>query len=104
MAALGARGALPGVGGFSLAVKSDVLLVRTTSDALSAPGAGNLAAREAGASRVRAALEASRALRFAGQSLTPSVEPGIRRDGGDAEAGFGLERASASRTPTGRSA
>ena len=91
MAALGARGALPGVGGFSLAVKSDVFLVRTTSDALAAPGAGNLAAGEAGASRVRAALEASRALRFAGRSLTPSVELGVRWDGGDAETGLGLE-------------
>ena len=91
MAALGTRGALPGVGGLSLAVKSDVFLVRTTSDALSAPGAGNLAAGEAGASRVRAALEASRALRFGGRSMTPSVELGVRRDGGDAETGLGLE-------------
>ena len=82
MAAGEARGALPGVGGFSLAVKSDVFLVRTTSDALSALGAGNLAAGEAGASRVRAALEASRALRFGGRSVTPWVELGVRRDGG----------------------
>ena len=40
---------------------------------------------------MRAALEASRALRFAGRSLTPSVELGVRRDGGDAETGLGLE-------------
>ncbi len=51
----------------------------------------NLAAGAAGASRVRAALEASRALRFAGRSLAPSVELGIRQDGGDAETGLELE-------------
>lgn len=91
MAAVGARGALPEVGGFEFAVKSDAFLVRARSDALSAPGAGNLAAGEAGASRIRAALEGSRPLRFAGRSLTPSVELGVRRDGGDAETGLGLE-------------
>ena len=91
MAAVGARGALGEVGGFSLAAKSDAFVVRTTSDAVTAAGAGNLAAGAAGASRVRAALEASRALRFAGRSLTPSVELGIRQDGGDAETGLGLE-------------
>ena len=91
MAAVGARGALGEVGGFSLAVESDAFVVRTTSDAVTAAGAGNLAAGAAGANRVRAALEASRALRFAGRSLTPSVELGIRQDGGDAETGLGLE-------------
>ena len=88
MAAVGARGALPEVGGFALAVKSDAFVVRTTSDALSTPGAGNLAAGAAAATR---ALEGSRALHFAGRSLTPSVELGIRHDGGDAETGLGLE-------------
>ena len=91
MAAVGVRGALPEVAGFALAVKSDAFLVRTTSDAVTAPGAGNLAAGEAGASRVRAALEGSRAQQFAGRSLTPSVELGVRQDGGDAETGLGLE-------------
>ena len=91
MAAVGARGALGEVGGFALAVESDAFVVRTTSDAVTAAGAGNLAAGAAGASRVRAALEASRALRFAGRSLTPSVELGVRQDGGDAETGLGLE-------------
>ena len=91
MAAVGARGALGDVGGFALAVESDAFVVRTTSDAVTGAGAGNLAAGAAGASRVRAALEASRALRFAGRSLTPSVELGIRQDGGDAETGLGLE-------------
>ena len=43
-------------------------------------------------SRVRAALEGSRELRFAGgRTITPSVEVGVRQDGGDAETGLGLE-------------
>ena len=92
MAAVGVRGALPEAGGFALAVKSDAFLVRTVSDGVASRGAGNLAAGEAGVSRVRAALEGSRDLRFAsGRSLTPSVGVGVRQDGGDAETGLGLE-------------
>ena len=92
MAAVGVRGGLPEVGGFVLAVKSDAFLVRTTSDAVSAPGTGNLAAGQAAVGRVRAALEGSRALQFAGgRSITPSLELGVRQDGGDAETGLGLE-------------
>ncbi len=91
MAAVGARGALPEVAGFALTVKSDAFLVQATSDAITAPGTGNLAAGAAGANRVRATLEGSRALQFAGRSLTPSIELGIRQDGGDAETGLGLE-------------
>ena len=92
MTAAGVRGALPNAGGFQLAVKSDAFLVRTTSDAVASRGAGNLAAGEAGVSRVRAALEGSRELRFAGgRTITPSVELGVRQDGGDAETGLGLE-------------
>ena len=91
MAAVGVRGALPDAGGFQLAVKSDAFLVRTTSDAASGVE-GNLAAGEAGVSRLRAALEGSRELRFpGGRTLTPSVEVGVRQDGGDAETGLGLE-------------
>ena len=45
--------------------------MRTTLDALSAPGAGNLAAGQATVGRVRAALEGSHALQFAGgRSIT----------------------------------
>ena len=65
MVAVGIRGALPSLGGFTLAVKSDVFLVRTASDAVAGRGSGNLASAEAGVSRVRAALEGSRELRFA---------------------------------------
>ena len=92
MMAAGVRGGLPELGGFELAVKSDAFLVRTVSDAVASRGAGNLAAAEAGVSRVRAALEGSRELRFAGgRTLTPSVELGVRQDGGDAETGMGLD-------------
>ena len=92
MLAAGVRGGLPQLGSFQLAVKSDAFLVRTSSDAAVVHGAGNLAAAEAGVSRVRAAPEGSRELRFArGRSITPSVELGVRQDGGDAETGTGLE-------------
>ena len=92
MAAVGARGALPDAGGFQLAVRSDAFLVGTTSDAVAAGAAGNLAAGKAGVSRVRAVLEGSRELKFAaGRTLTPSVEVGVRQDGGDAETGLGIE-------------
>ena len=94
MLAAGVRGGLPEVGGFQLAVKSDAFLVGTVSDAVVSSGEGNLAAAAAGVSRVRAALEGSRELRFAGgRSITPSVELGVRQDGGDAETGTGLETA-----------
>ena len=66
--------------------------MRTTSDALSAPGAGNLAAGADGTGQVRAALEGSRPLRFdSGRNIRPSVDLGMRQDGGDAETELGLE-------------
>ena len=83
--------------GLSLAASNwrsspDAFLVRTVSDVVVSRGSGNLAAAEAGVSRVRAALEGSRELRFAGgRTVTPSVELGVRQDGGDAETGTGLE-------------
>ena len=53
------------------------------------PG-GNLAATAAAATRVRTGLEASRGYRFErGVSLTPSVEVGLRHDGG-MDVGAGL--------------
>ena len=92
MAAGGVRGELPEIAGFAFAVRSDAFLVRTASAAVTAPGAGNLAAGAAGASRLRAVLESSRSLAFAGgRRITPSIEIGVRQDGGDAETGLGLE-------------
>ena len=93
MAAVGLRGvALDGGGdGFTLAVKTDAMIVRTASDAVSGPG-GNLAAAEAEVTRLRLGLEGSRPLPLAdGSTLTPSMEIGLRHDGGDAETGFGAD-------------
>ena len=95
MTAVGTRGELLGsraAGGFGLAFKADALWVGATSELLDGP-AGRLNASEAGATRVRTALEGSRGFALGGGrvSLTPSVEVGLRRDGGDAETGAGLD-------------
>ena len=95
MTAVGTRGELLGsraAGGFGLAFKADALWVGATSELLDGP-AGRLNASEAGATRVRTALEGSRGFTLGGDrvSLTPSVEVGLRRDGGDAETGAGLD-------------
>lgn len=51
-----------------------------------------LAAASADISRVRLILEAGRTLAFARESsLTPTLQVGLRHDGGDAETGTGLE-------------
>ena len=87
MAALGARGALVAAGGFDISARTDALLVRTSSEKTS-----RMAETEADVSRLRLVLEGSRPLEFAsGSSLIPSVELGVRRDGGDAERGVGFE-------------
>ena len=95
LAAAGARGELvrpEAAGGFALALKADAFWVRTESDAVSAPGVGNLAASRADASRLRAVLDGSRAFSLVGgATLAPSVELGLRHDGGDAGVGTGLE-------------
>ncbi len=87
MAAFGARGKLASVAGYDLAVKTDVLFVRTESEAVT-----GLAAADAQTRRLRLALEGSREVKFEGGSvLTPSLEIGLRHDGGDAETGSGVE-------------
>ena len=94
MAAAGVRGDLVSprqAGGLWLAVESDALFVRTTSDAASGPS-GLLAPAVADVSRLRLGLEGSLELALAGgESLRPTVEVGLRHDGGDAETGFGVE-------------
>ena len=94
MSAVGTRSELAGsraTGGFSLALKADALWVGAASDLLDG-AAGRLNASEAGVTRVRTALEGSRAFSLGGRlSLTPSVEVGLRRDGGDAETGAGMD-------------
>ena len=95
LAAAGMRGDLvtpTEAGGFALALKADAFWVRTESAAVRAPGVGNLAAARADATRVRAVLDGSRSFALAGgRTLAPSLEFGLRHDGGDAGTGTGME-------------
>ena len=93
MAAAGTRGELlaGGASGFALAFKTDALWVGTSIDGVDGP-AGRLKATDAAVTRLRTGLEGSRAYTLAGRlSLTPSVEVGLRQDGGDAETGAGMD-------------
>ena len=98
LAAAGLRGTLldGGNDGFTLTGKTDVMAVGTSSGAITGEN-GNLAAAEATVTRLRLGLEAQRPFSFgkaesdARATLTPSVEMGLRLDGGDAETGFGLD-------------
>ena len=95
MSAVGTRGELIGAratGGFALAFKADALWVGAASDLVDG-AMGRLNASDAGVTRVRTALEGSRGYTLVGGrlSLTPSVEVGLRRDGGDAETGAGMD-------------
>ena len=82
MAAAGARGELvsrAGTAGPALAIEADAMFARTTSDRTA-----GLAAAEADTSRLRLGLEGSYAQAFeGGATLTPTVEIGVRHDGGD---------------------
>ncbi len=89
LAAVGGRGALLQAGesgGVDLALKADAFWVETESDPVSNEGKTT-----ANASRTRLALEAGRAFRAGGGTLTPGLELGLRHDGGDAETGTGVE-------------
>ena len=91
MAAFGGRGVFSvrssRFGAFEFAVRSDALVTNTVSAAsehlISAAGA---------ASRVRLMLEGSGSMPLgSGGMLWPTLEAGLRYDGGDAETGAGLE-------------
>ncbi|MDE0330536.1 MAG: autotransporter domain-containing protein [Nitrospinae bacterium] len=87
MGAFGVRGALAKVGGFDLAVKSDVLLTQMDSDAKD-----GLESISAESSRLRVLLEASREVAMeGGGTFRPSLEAGLRHDGGDVDEGLGVE-------------
>ena len=90
MGAVGLRGVVvqaPAAGGPELAVKTDALGVRTTTARVR-----GLDAAQADATRLRLGLEGSWAMRFeGGAAFTPSLEVGVRHDGGDAETGFGAD-------------
>ena len=90
MAAAGLRGVLvaaPDGGGVELAVKPDALFLRTTSEAVS-----GLAAAAAEVTRLRLGVEGTwRGLDAGGGRLVPSLELGVRHDGGNAETGYGAD-------------
>ena len=92
MVAGGGRGQILGDGnGFGLAFKADALWVGTHTKAVDGPG-GRLAATDAAVNRLRTALEGSHTLTIGTRmALTPSVEVGIRQDGGDADTGTGMD-------------
>ena len=75
-----------GAGRFELALRSDALLTNTESEAVE-----GLVGAQGASSRVRLVLEGSGSLPVAGGVLRPTLEAGLRYDGGDAETGAGLE-------------
>ena len=89
MGAVGVRAVLVngGTEGPTLAAKSDAMTVRTSTGAVT-----GLAGSEADVTRLRLALEGSQPFNLGGDAvLTPSLELGVRHDGGDAETGFGAD-------------
>ena len=91
MVASGLRGELADsvMGGFGLAFKADALWVGTGIEGVEGP-AGRLAAISAAVTRFRTGLEALRGYSIKRRlSLEPTLEVGLRRDGGDAETGAG---------------
>ena len=90
MAALGGRAVLRRAGAsdssLEIALRSDMLWTSTSSDE-----AGVLAEATGVASRGRLMLEGGGRISGLGGVLSPSVEGGLRYDGGDAETGAGLE-------------
>ena len=95
MAAVGGRSVVvkpPAEGGLELAAKSDALVVRTASEEVRASGGRSLAASDARVTRVRLGVEGTwRGLGAGGGEFVPSLEVGVRHDGGDAETGFGAD-------------
>ena len=92
MAAAGARWALLyGPGGLTLTGKLDARLTHIDSD-----GATGLAGSAGQTHRLRLALEGTRPFALGTErTLTPTLSLGLRRDGGDAETGAGLDAGAA---------
>ena len=92
MAALGLRGTLPSAGLVDLAIKADILTVKTQSDAVRSSLHGTLNNTDANVQRLRLMLEASSNWPLSEHAtIIPSLELGVRWDGGDAETGMGTE-------------
>ena len=87
----GVAAEVPADGG-EVSVTSDALAVRTSSDAVGG-SAGNLAEADADVTRLRLGLDGTwRGIGSDGAAaLVPTLEVGLRHDGGDAETGFGLD-------------
>ena len=93
MVALGAQGEVLSAhepGDLTLALRVNSFWVRTTSDTIHESG-GNLLASEADVSRLQFLAEGSWDLVMDSGTLMPSLELGVRLDGGDAETGAGIE-------------
>ena len=91
MAAFGGRGVFSvrssRFGAFEFAVVSDARVSETVSDSVE-----NLTGAAGATSRVRLMLQGTGSIPLAtGGALKPTVEAGLRYDGGDAETGAGLE-------------
>ena len=85
--ALGARGVILDANGYELALRSDAMRVRMTSDTVV-----GLAGAVANVGRVRALLEGSRMFALGeNRAIEPTLEFGLRHDSGDAETGSGVE-------------
>ena len=94
MAAVGLRGTIldGGADGLTLIGKTDAMAVQTASGRGRGTDGGNLEPARATVTRLRLGVEASRPVGLGGgAALTPSLEIGVRHDGGDAETGFGLD-------------
>ena len=94
MAAVGLRGTIldGGADGLTLIGKTDAMAVQTASGRGRGTDGGNLEPARATVTRLRLGVEASRPVGLGGGAvLTPSLEIGVRHDGGDAETGFGLD-------------
>ena len=99
LAAVGLRGTLldGGNDGLTLNGKTDAMAVWTTSGSGSGTDGGKLDSAQATVTRLRLGLEAHRPFPLgspesgSGATLTPSLEVGLRHDGGDAETGFGMD-------------
>ena len=88
MGGLGARGTLLSPtesSAYDVALKSDAFLVRTDADAADRPDLETMM------SRLRLQLEGGRPVELESGRMSPSLEVGVRHDGGDAETGLGLE-------------
>ena len=98
LAALGLRGTLidGGSDGLTVTGTTDAMAVGTSSGSVTGAD-GTLAAAQATVTRLRLGLAAQRPFLLGnreagdGATLTPSLELGLRHDGGDAETGFGLD-------------